>query len=80
MLDAEKTPNVVEACNKPRLYDNLEDIQKRYMYMRLYIPTVVLCMCVHIVYTVVMLYHCALWHPEYCVYMHAELDSHLMRL
>ena len=62
MLDAEKTPNVVEACNKPRLYDNLDDTQKRYIYESL--PTVVLCMCVHIVYTVVMLYRCALWHAS----------------
>ena len=29
MKDAEKTPNVVKACNKPGLYDELEDIQKR---------------------------------------------------
>ena len=31
MLDAAKTPNVVEACNKPGLYENLEDTQKRYI-------------------------------------------------
>ena len=31
MQDAAKTPNVVEACNKPGLYDTLEDTQKRYM-------------------------------------------------
>lgn len=30
MQDAEKTPNVVKACNKPGLYETLEDIQKRY--------------------------------------------------
>jgi dynein heavy chain len=29
MADAAKTPNVVEATNKPNLYDKLEDIQKR---------------------------------------------------
>ena len=29
MADAETTPNVVAACNKPRLYSDLEDIQKR---------------------------------------------------
>ena len=29
MKDAEKTPNVVKACNKPRLFDELEDLQKR---------------------------------------------------
>ena len=29
MLDAEKTPNVVKACNKPGLFEELEDIQKR---------------------------------------------------
>jgi len=29
MADAETTPNVVKSCNKPRLYDDLEDIQKR---------------------------------------------------
>ena len=32
MLDAAKTPNVVEACNKCGLYDTLEDTQKRYIY------------------------------------------------
>ena len=31
MKDAEKTPNVVKACNKPRLFDDLEDLQKRYV-------------------------------------------------
>lgn len=30
MMDAAKTPNVVEACNKSGLYDTLEDTQKRY--------------------------------------------------
>jgi len=29
MHDAEKTPNVVKACNKPGLFEELEDIQKR---------------------------------------------------
>ena len=29
MADAETMPNVVKSCNKPRLYDDLEDIQKR---------------------------------------------------
>lgn len=32
MQDAEKTPNVVKACNKPGLYETLEDIQKRYFF------------------------------------------------
>lgn len=27
--DAQKTPNVVEATNKPGLYERLEDIQSR---------------------------------------------------
>ena len=29
MKAAEKTPNVVKACNRPRLYEDLEDIQNR---------------------------------------------------
>ncbi len=29
MHDAEKIPNVVKACNKPGLFEELEDIQKR---------------------------------------------------
>jgi dynein heavy chain len=29
MKEAEQTPNVVEATNRPRLYDELEDIQQR---------------------------------------------------
>lgn len=29
--DAEKTPNVVEATNKPGLYEQLEDIQSRWV-------------------------------------------------
>lgn len=29
--DAHKTPNVVEATNKPRLYNKLEDIQSRFI-------------------------------------------------
>ena len=33
MQDAEKTPNVVKACNKPGLYETLEDIQKRYLFL-----------------------------------------------
>lgn len=32
MVDAAKTPNVVEACNKPGLYETLEDTQKRYVH------------------------------------------------
>lgn len=31
MVDAAKTPNVVEACNKPGLYETLEDTQRRYI-------------------------------------------------
>ena len=38
--DAKTTPNVVEATNKPRLYDRLEDIQKRYIYVYLHIPII----------------------------------------
>ena len=30
MGEAEKTPNVVEVCNRKGLYDQLEDLQKRY--------------------------------------------------
>lgn len=30
MEDAVKTPNVVEATNKPGLYDKLEDLKKRW--------------------------------------------------
>ena len=30
MAEAEKTPNVVVCCSKPGLYEELEDIQKRY--------------------------------------------------
>lgn len=30
MADAEKTPNVVEATNKPGLYDKLEELQIRW--------------------------------------------------
>ncbi len=40
MRDAEKTPNVVKACNKPRLYDELEDIQKRYSFFVLFFQRV----------------------------------------
>ena len=29
MTDAEKTPNVVECCSKPGLYEKLEDMQAR---------------------------------------------------
>lgn len=29
MSEAEKIPNAVKACNKPRLYEELEDLQKR---------------------------------------------------
>lgn len=29
MADAVKTPNVIEATNKPGLYDKLEALQKR---------------------------------------------------
>ncbi len=29
MKDAESTPNVVKVCNKPGLFDELEDLQKR---------------------------------------------------
>ena len=31
MGDAAKTPNAVKACNKAGLYDELEDLQKRYI-------------------------------------------------
>ena len=31
MGEAEKTPNVVMACNRLGLYDELEDLQKRYV-------------------------------------------------
>ena len=31
MEDAVKTPNVVEATNKPGLYDKLEDLKKRWV-------------------------------------------------
>lgn len=34
MREAEKTPNVVMACNKPGLYDELEDLQKRYVRLK----------------------------------------------
>ena len=30
MLDAAKTPNVIEACNKAGLYEILEDTQRRF--------------------------------------------------
>ena len=29
LMEAEKTPNVVKATNRPRLFDELEDIQRR---------------------------------------------------
>ena len=32
MADAAKTPNVVEACCKPGLYKQLEDLQARYIF------------------------------------------------
>ena len=32
MGEAEKTPNVVVCCSKPGLYEELEDIQKRYSF------------------------------------------------
>ena len=37
MLDAARTPNVVEACNKSGLYDTLEDTQKRYVSHTVYV-------------------------------------------
>ena len=41
LQEAEKTPNVVKATNRPRLYEELEDIQGRfvlyiYIYMYMY--------------------------------------------
>lgn len=39
MIEAEKTPNVVKVCNRKGLYDQLDDLQKRYkvQYIRTYI-------------------------------------------
>lgn len=31
MLDSAKTKNVIEATNKPELYEKLEDLQKRFI-------------------------------------------------
>ena len=36
MAEAEKTPNVVVCCSKPGLYEELEDIQKRYFISSLF--------------------------------------------
>lgn len=33
MADAVKTPNVVEATNKPGLFDKLEELQKRWVWL-----------------------------------------------
>ncbi len=33
MNDAEKTPNVVVCCSKAGLYEELEDLQKRYFHL-----------------------------------------------
>ena len=30
MTEAEKTPNVVKVCNRKGLYEQLDDLQKRY--------------------------------------------------
>ncbi len=32
MTETEKTPNVVMVCNKPGLFEQLEDLQKRYTF------------------------------------------------
>lgn len=32
MLDSAKTKNVIEATNKPHLFEKLEDLQKRFMH------------------------------------------------
>lgn len=32
MLDSAKTKNVIEATNKPHLFEKLEDLQKRFLF------------------------------------------------
>ena len=54
MKDAENTPNVVKACNKPRLFDELEDLQKRYIYVDSQCPPKA---AITMVGVVVSLYH-----------------------
>lgn len=36
MLDSAKTKNVIEATNKPHLFEKLEDLQKRFMFISLH--------------------------------------------
>lgn len=36
MLDSAKTKNVIEATNKPELYEKLEDLQKRLMFILIF--------------------------------------------
>lgn len=35
MLDSAKTKNVIEATNKPLLFEKLEDLQKRFIFILL---------------------------------------------
>ena len=49
LQEAEKTPNVVKATNRPRLYEELEDIQGRFvLYIYIYMYVVVHCVGISI--------------------------------
>lgn len=37
MLDSAKTKNVIEATNKAHLFEKLEDLQKRFFFLKLFI-------------------------------------------
>lgn len=41
MLDSAKTKNVIEATNKPRLFEKLEDLQKRFVFISLHFDNIV---------------------------------------
>lgn len=49
MLDSAKTKNVIEATNKPNLFEKLGDLQKRFMFISLHFRYTVhsLICCAH---------------------------------
>lgn len=53
MLDSAKTENVIEATNKPHLFEKLEDLQKRFMFISLRFRYTVhsLLFCAHYFHT-----------------------------
>lgn len=45
MLDSAKTKNVIEATNKPRLFEKLEDLQKRFVFISLHLIILYIVLC-----------------------------------